>query len=178
MFSYVRNQVNFRLSNLQKQRATTTHHDAPSIPAQQISNKGSKPPAVATTMLLASLYVLSGVTQPLIMTLAKEAGLADPPCQVYMLFYYQGPASVVLILLSSKDTIWPSKKTLHKALLIACCDLVSQTINYTGSSMAGPTNFGIVYSSIAVWTAVFSRILLKRTLALWQWMGVLTVFCG
>ena len=34
----------------------------------------------------AVLYVASGVVQPLLMTVAKDAGLADPTCQVYMLF--------------------------------------------------------------------------------------------
>jgi len=112
------------------------------------------------------------------MTLAKQAGLADPSCQLYMFFYYLGPASVVVLVLASKDTTYPSQKALRKALLIACCDLVSQTVNYTGSSMAGPTIFALIYSSVAVWTAVFSRILLKRRLSPWQWMGVVIVFSG
>ena len=49
-----------------------------------------------TTGIPASLYVISGVTQPLLMTICKAAGLADPNCQLYMLFYYLGPASVGL----------------------------------------------------------------------------------
>lgn len=170
MLSSVRNRVSFRLRNQQMHRE---HHDAPSNQLQQ----GSKSPAAATTLLVASLYVLSGVTQPLLMTLAREAGLADPSCQLYMLFYYLGP-SCVWFSLRKTSTLWPSQKALYKALLIACCDLVSQTVNFTGSSMAGPTLFAIIYSSVAVWTALLSRILLKRSLTVHQWLGVVIVFCG
>ena len=163
MFSSFRTQVNFHLSNLQKHRATR----------QQESKDYT--PAASVTLSVAALYVLSGVTQPLLMTLAKEAGLADPTCQICMLFYYLGPASV-LFSLRSKNTI--SQRALFKSAFIACFDLSSQTLNYTGSAMAGPTIFAIIYSSIAVWTAVFSRVLLSRSLTPWQWLGVLTVFGG
>ena len=37
-------------------------------------------------------------SQPLLMVLAKHAGLADPRCQLYMMFYYLGPASVAFTL--------------------------------------------------------------------------------
>lgn len=36
------------------------------------------------TIMLVSLYVLSGVTQPLLMEIAKQAGIADKTCQIYM----------------------------------------------------------------------------------------------
>ena len=44
--------------------------------------------------------------------------------------------------------------------------------------MAGPTIFAIIYSSVTVWTAVFSRILLGRVLNRWQWITVVTVVAG
>lgn len=152
------------------------HGAAPTTPDKETSSKSVND---ATTFVMASLYVLSGVTQPLIMTLIKKAGLADPSCQLFMLFYYLGPASIVLrLVLFDKSTVWPCQKTFNKALVIACCDLVSQTINYTGSSMAGPTLFSIIYSSVAIWTAIFSRILLHRRLTVQQWCGVVIVFSG
>lgn len=49
-------------------------------------------------LLNAALYVVSGVTQPLLMILAKEHGLANPTCQLYMLFYYIGPTLVIFTL--------------------------------------------------------------------------------
>jgi len=165
-----RNQVSFHMRNLQKQRE--------SLYLQQQSNNDDSSPAAAATIAFAAFYVLSGVTQPLLMTLAKESGLADPKCQLYMLFYYLGPASVMCCLLANKDTIWPSPRALCKASCIASFDFGAQALNYTGSAMAGPTIFAIIYSSVTVWTAVFSRIILKRSLTLWQWLGIFIVFGG
>jgi len=157
------------MRNLQKQRET--------LYLQQ-GSQDDQSPAAAATMAFAAFYVLSGVTQPLLMTLAKEAGLANPNCQLYMLFYYLGPASVVFMLLADKNTTWPSPTALCKASCIAVFDFAAQALNYTGSAMAGPTLFAIIYSSVTVWTAVFSRIFLSRELNQWQWLGIIIVFGG
>mmetsp|Transcript_38278 Transcript_38278/g.42332 ORF Transcript_38278/g.42332 Transcript_38278/m.42332 type:complete len:263 (+) Transcript_38278:396-1184(+) len=44
--------------------------------------------------------------------------------------------------------------------------------------MSGPTIFAIVYSSVTIWTAVFSKILLGRRMNGWQWLNVVIVFVG
>lgn len=114
------------------------------------------------------------------MTLCKDAGLADPNCQLYMLFYYFGPASVIFGLLRVREhnAPWPPKSAILKACGIALFDIVATSMNYTGASLAGPTIFAIVYSSVTVWTAIFSRIFLGRSINIWQWVGVVTVFGG
>lgn len=137
---------------------------------------GSTPP-MSMTSTNAVFYVLSGCSQPLLMTLCKEAGLADPKCQLYMLFYYFGPASVTFLLFW-EHVPWPSRATILRACGIAVFDIVAQTLNYTGASLAGPTIFAIVYSSVTVWTALFSRIFLGRSMSSFQWVGILTVFGG
>lgn len=156
------------MSNLQKQREA--------LSLRQSSQDDS--PAAATTLAFAAFYLLSGVTQPLLMTLSKEGGLADPKCQLYMLFYYLGPASVMCCLISDKNTIWPTPRALCKASCIAAYDFVAQALNYTGSAMAGPTIFATIYSSVIVWTAVFSRVFLSRKLSHFQWLGIFIVFGG
>lgn len=128
-----------------------------------------------TTLIVASLYVLSGVTQPLLMELAKQAGLADKSCQIYMLFYYFGTASVVLLAGNDEQLSW---KTTIKTGSVAVIDMVAQTINYSGATMAGPTIFAIVYSSVTIWTALLSRVLLKREMSCLQWLSVAIVFLG
>lgn len=65
---------------------------------------------------------------------------------------------------------------LHRS--IAAWDISSTTMNYTGASMAGPTIFAIIYSSVTIWTAIFSQLLLGRRMNLWQWVNVVTVFAG
>jgi hypothetical protein len=92
-----------------------------------------------------SFYVLSGCSQPLLMTLLKDAGVADPTCQLYMVFYYFGPACFVFSLLG-KHMEWPSRRAIRKAIGIALFDIVSSAMNYTGAGLAGPTLFAIVYS--------------------------------
>ena len=144
----------------------------------------SSPPAVAppasrwsTTALSAGLYVLSGVTQPLLTYWAKDAGLADPRCQLYM-FYYLGPASVGFAVVRDGTLAQQTRSALIKAVGIALIDIVAQTLNYTGATFCGPTIFAIVYSSVTVWAAVFSRLLLGRPLASLQWAGIVVVFGG
>ena len=128
--------------------------------------------------IAAAVYVLSGVSQPLIMTLCKEAGLANPTAQLYMVFYYIGPSFLIIPAIYDKSSSWPSLYALMKASGIAAFDIGAQTLNYTGASLAGPTLFAIIYSSVTVWTAVFSRCFLDRSLHYVQWCSVLIVFFG
>ena len=44
--------------------------------------------------------------------------------------------------------------------------------------MSGPTIFAIIYSSVTIWAAVFSQILLGRRMNSWQWANVFIVFVG
>merc|ERR1740139_229476 len=134
-------------------------------------------PSTASTISSAGLYVLSGTCQPLIMTLLKDAGLADPTCQLYMFFYSLGPATIIFPLLL-ENTKWPSKSTILKVSGICLFDIVATVMNYTGSSKAGPTIFAIVYSSVTIWTAVYSQIFLGRVMNIRQWVAVAVVFGG
>lgn len=128
----------------------------------------------------ALIYILSGATQPLLVTLVKISGLGDHMCQLYMLMYYIGPAMVsfTLCLPSHGGMQRVSSKAVLKASAIALIDVVAQTVNYTGATWAGPTIFAIIYSSVTIWTALYSRILLGRRLSLIQCIGILVVFGG
>ena len=139
--------------------------------------------------IAAALTVATGVTQPLLITVAKQFGLADHTAQLYMLFYYLGPASVSLSIGCRtsghnverdelNENVWPSVRSLYYAAGIAAIDIFAQSMNYTGVSLAGPTIFAIIYSSVTIWTAVYSRILLQRKLSMFQLMGIVTVFGG
>ena len=141
-------------------------------------------PNMALTSTYAALYVLSGCSQPMLMTLCKNAGLADSTTQIYMMFYYLGPALVILPLLLRWDKSaphqdpWPPFNIMLKACGIALWDIVSATLNYTGAGLAGPTIFAIVYSSVTIWTAIFSYFCLQRQMNIWQWLAVCIVFGG
>jgi drug/metabolite transporter (DMT)-like permease len=133
----------------------------------------------AVSLGQAAGYVLSGSSQPLLLQLLRDAGLANPKAQVYMWFYYFGPALVLIPLLWRSDP-WPRtiKTLILKAIGIAVFDTIAASLNYAGASLAGPTIFAIVYSSVTVWTAMFSLIFLGRRMNTWQWLSVATVFGG
>ena len=57
-------------------------------------------------------------------------------------------------------------------------DIIAQTMNYSGAIMAGPTIFAIVYSSVTIWCALLSRILLNRKMTQLQWLSIVIVFIG
>ena len=104
--------------------SSSSTNSKPSDPQKPlgINNHASSPlspPPMGVTMTYAGFYVLSGCSQPLIMTLFKEAGMADPTCQLYMLFYYLGPASVIFSLLMDPNPNWPSRQTILKGCGIA-----------------------------------------------------------
>lgn len=132
-------------------------------------------PSALITNAFATFYILSGVCQPMLMTICKDAGLADASAQIYMVFYYLGPA---LLILTTLGESWSSKSTIAKASGIALFDIAAQALNYTGASLAGPSIFAIIYSSVTVWTAVWSRFVLDRRLSYAQWLAVMIVFGG
>lgn len=65
-----------------------------------------------------------------------------------------------------------------KASSIGLIDILAQAMNYTGSAMSGPTLFSIIYSSVTVWAAVGSRIILRRKMGGSQWCAIIVVFGG
>jgi drug/metabolite transporter (DMT)-like permease len=133
----------------------------------------------AWSLSQAGVYVFSGSSQPLLLQLLRNAGLANARAQLYMWFYYFGPALVMVPLLWRGDP-WPRtiKSLMVKAFGIAIFDTIVASMNYAGASMCGPTIFAIIYSSVTVWTAVFSQICLGRKMNAWQWASVVTVFGG
>jgi drug/metabolite transporter (DMT)-like permease len=142
--------------------------------------------SMSDTLLAAGAYIGSGICQPLLMQVCKMSGLADARAQLYMLAYYAGPACLIFTLRrrnsgvenSFDGDVFPSVKLVSRAAMIAVLDIAAQSLNYTGAGLAGATIFAVVYSSVTVWTAVFSYALLKRSLSWWQWMAVLIVFGG
>lgn len=88
-----------------------------------------------SVMVNAVLYVLSGVTQPILMAYAHHAGLASPRAQLYMLFYYIGPASVAFSLSC------PKKKGQPKSTFTNDSNDTQQLIyNGGGTSSYGSTS--------------------------------------
>jgi len=142
-------------------------------------SKAQRALVTVQTFSYAAIYVLSGTSQPLLVALLTQAGLADPTCQLFMVFYYIMPALYIIpFLLRERQPRWPHRYAIYKASGAAVWDIAAQALNFTGASMAGPTIFSIIYSSVTIWTAIFSKIFLGRTINGWQWLSILVVFIG
>jgi hypothetical protein len=167
-------------------------------PSREGTNNAVTNEVTTTTAAAAVVYILSGICQPLLMTACKNAGLADSQAQLYMLFYYAGPSSLLLTLLpcsrcQSKSASneakagmvngdgrnqGPSVMAVAKASGIACFDIAAQSLNYAGAGLAGATIFAVVYSSVTVWTAIFSRVFCGRHLNRPQCYAIALVVAG
>ena len=98
------------------------------------------------------------------MAYAKHAGLADPSCQLYMLFYYLGPSFVAITLKRSRniepaknvseygslslgdvvveeygtatdDRLWPNYNQIKFASFVALWDIGAQSMVYAGEKL-------------------------------------------
>ena len=63
-------------------------------------------------------------------------------------------------------------------VLASLCDWFGTVLTCVGLTLAGSAIFGIVYSSVSCWAALFSWLLLGRSLAARQWAGIAVVTVG
>ncbi|CAE8598644.1 unnamed protein product [Polarella glacialis] len=124
------------------------------------------------------LYLASGVSQPLLMSEIRRAGMGDVQCQVYMMPYYLGMASTGLLTVCRSEKVSWRSLPLHRCAFIALFGITAQSLNWSGNMLAGSSIFAVVYASVTIWSAVLSRLLLQRVLTPLQWSGILTVFSG
>lgn len=123
-------------------------------------------------------YLASGVSQPLLMTAVRFAGLGDTSCQLYIVPYYVGMSCVGLLTLCGRERTRWSSLPLHRSAGIALVGLVAQSLNWSGNMLAGSAVFAVVYASVTIWAALLSRLLLGRALSATQWGAVVAVFVG
>jgi len=67
----------------------------------------------------------------------------------------------------------------HFLILFLCIiDAISAGLNLTGLVFCGSAVFTVVYSSMTLFTALFSRFILGRRLNILQWVGILIIVAG
>eukprot|EP00439_Symbiodinium_sp_Y106_P008903 s253_g1.t1 len=126
-------------------------------------------------------YVASGVSQPLLMSELRRAGLGDPRCQLYMVPYYAGMACTGLLHFFSKSKAATASFSLPQLATcagVALFGICAQSLNWTGNMLAGSSIFAVIYASVTIWSAVLSRLLLERVLTQCQWLSIFAVFSG
>ena len=126
-------------------------------------------------------YVLSGVLQPLVLEVLNYNGSCEHSTMLFVLPNYLGMASVYFAP-QNEDYKGISNginsNNIRSISLLCLLDIVSQTLNLTGLVFAGSLLFTILYSSCTIWTAIFSYVILNRSLHPMQWLSVITVVCG
>lgn len=142
-----------------------------------MADKSMKP----SIYLILFFYVLSGVLQPLVLEILNYNGSCEHSTMLFILPNYLGMSMVYFAPLNDdyKDiSNGVNRNNLHSVVLLCFLDVLSQTLNLTGLVYAGSLLFTILYSSCTIWTAVFSYVILKRSLHPMQWLSVFTVVCG
>ena len=121
------------------------------------------------------LYVASGTLQPILIEVLTYNGACEKRTFLFILPTYIG---MTMSLLSNMDALKHGKIRWFKMILLAVMELCSAALCFTGLVCAGSAVFTVIYSSVTVYTAVFSRFFFGRQLHYLQWAGVFTVMLG
>ena len=138
----------------------------------------SEPPAfdyVVWRNFLLFLYVASGTLQPILIEVLTYNGACEKSTFLFILPTYIG---MTMSLLSNVDAVKHGKIRWFKMILLAVIELCSAALCFTGLVCAGSAVFTVIYSSVTVYTALFSRLFFGRELHYMQWGGVLMVMLG
>jgi drug/metabolite transporter (DMT)-like permease len=138
----------------------------------------SDPPfggVIAWQSFLLFLYVASGTLQPILIEVLTYNGACEKSTFLFILPTYIG---MTMSLLSNMDAMKHGKIRWLKMIALAVIELCSAALCFTGLVCAGSAVFTVIYSSVTVYTAVFSRFFFGRQLHYLQWAGVFTVMLG
>lgn len=121
------------------------------------------------------LYVASGTLQPILIEVLTYNGACEKSTFLFILPTYIG---MTMSLLSNVGALKHGKIRWFKMILLAVIELCSAALCFTGLVCAGSAVFTVIYSSVTVYTALFSRLFFGRELHYMQWGGVLMVMLG
>lgn len=127
------------------------------------------------TFFLLIFYVATGVMMPLLIELVSTNGGAEKSTMLIALPNSIGMAFCIL-------TNWSARKQgtirWHVVFAISFFEMLASVLNLNGLIYAGSAIFTVIYSSITIYTAVFSYVFLNRQLHFMQWVGVVVVMLG
>lgn len=120
------------------------------------------------------LFLIAYCIQPLLVDVVKYNGGAHSSTFLFLIPHYYSMVLVGLLPTDKKLT----KCNWRKGMLVSLLDLLNQVLKKAGLVFAGASVYIIIDSSSMVWTAVWSRILLRRHLHYLQWIGITLVSIG
>jgi drug/metabolite transporter (DMT)-like permease len=126
--------------------------------------------------LLLLLYVCSGTLQPILIEVLTYNGACEKSTFLFILPTYIGMS--MSLLSNMDDGLKNGKIRWFKMILLAFVEICSAGLCFTGLVSAGSAVFTVIYSSVTVYTALFSRLFFGRELHYMQWGGVFLVMLG
>ena len=140
--------------------------------------------ASTTRMLKSRLFwakfwlVATGVWWGVCMQLLFYAGAGHPLAMLPNLDWYTGMMLVYYGRMCTKKSEHYAVIKQRHVLPIAFCDFLGTAGTTIGLELAGSAIFGIIFSSVTVWAALFTCVLLKKAQSPVRMLGIATVVAG
>ena len=125
--------------------------------------------------VLVFFYVLTGVLQPILIEVLTYNGACEKSTFLFLLPTYVG---MTLSIVANFDAWNQGKIRWMRISILLLIDLGSGILCFTGLVNAGSAIFTVVYSSVTVYTALFSWLFFGRQLHYMLWSGVCLVMLG
>ncbi|KAL3931380.1 MAG: hypothetical protein SGPRY_001146, partial [Prymnesium sp.] len=122
--------------------------------------------------------VLTGVWWGIAMQLLVYSGAGEPAACLPNLDWYVGMMLLYLVRWCAADSSGYASALHRHVIPITLCDLLGTVGTTVGLEMAGSAIFGIIYSSVTVWTALFTCLILRKPQSKVKLLGICTVVFG
>ena len=127
-------------------------------------------------VLILAAYIASGVCQPVLIELLAYNGMCEKNTMLYILPNYIGMS--LSFLMNFRNSWRQGKIQWTTIVILSSVDILSQYLNFSGLVNAGSLIFTVIYSSVTVYTAIFSYVFLNRQLHSMQWIAVFLIMLG
>lgn len=132
------------------------------------------------SVLLVIVYVITGIFQPIVLDLISQMGGAEKRAFLFPIPNSMGMA--LLMAIPTRKSYYSRRASLYKfpkeIVVMSLIDVTATTLTLFGQLMIGSGLYIIVYSSLTIWSAIGSLLLLKRRMTWLMWMGVVVVTIG
>ncbi|CAL6086581.1 Conserved_hypothetical protein [Hexamita inflata] len=130
-----------------------------------------------TNTVLLGIYIASGFLAPIVLEYIKHQGAAEGKG---LLFAMPNSIAMAFVLCVPQKTskITFMKKYWWQVFLMSFIDVIGTTMTLVGQIMCGSGVYIIIYSSLTVWSALGSRISMKKHFNILQILGIVIVTAG
>ncbi|KAL1524425.1 hypothetical protein AB1Y20_019320 [Prymnesium parvum] len=154
---------------------------SPRSPSQQARAPPSapRPNWWASRLFCAKFWlVATGVWWGIAMQLLVYRGAGEPTAFLPNVDWYVGMMLLYFVRCCGGGTEMYANAQHRHVIPITLCDLLGTVGTTVGLELAGSAIFGIIYSSVTVWTALFTCVILRKAQSTVKLLGIVTVVLG